>query len=132
MNSILENAMAMMTLLIVIPFLLLGTAYLYRRLESRERLLSIEKGVYQPAAPEEVYRRVRRTAIVLIASGIGLILAFVLEAFAHRRPPVAAGLGLIPLTIGLGLLLDLRLQRRDLQRHASQPASMSDRDPSRR
>jgi hypothetical protein len=58
------------------------------------------------------------------------MLAFVLEAFAHRRPPVAAGLGIIPLTIGLGLLFDLRLQSRELRRSASQPLSSTDRNPS--
>ena len=127
-----NNSLAMITLLIVIPALLLGTAYLFRRLESRERLLAIEKGVYQPISAEEGYRRARRIAVVLIAAGIGVILAFVLEAFAHRRPPVAAGLGIIPLTIGLGLLFDLRLQRRELRRSASQPLSSADRDPSDR
>ena len=68
MTSILEsfgnNSLAMITLLIVIPTLLLGTAYLFRRLESRERLLAIEKGVYQPISADEGYRRTRRLAIV--------------------------------------------------------------------
>ena len=136
MSSIVEsfdnNSLAMITLLIVIPALLLGTAYLFRRLESRERLLAIEKGVYRPISAEEGHQRTRRVAIVLIATGVGVILAFVLEAFAHRRPPVAAGLGIIPLTIGLGLLFDLHLQSRALRRSASQPLSSADQDLSDR
>lgn len=136
MTSILEsfgnNSLAMITLLIVIPALLLGTAYLFRRLESRERLLAIEKGVYQPISAEEGYRRARRIAIVLIAAGIGVILAFVLEAFAHGRPPVAAGLGIIPLMIGLGLLFDLRMQRRELRRIGLRTLSSADREGSDR
>jgi mannitol-specific phosphotransferase system IIBC component len=136
MTSILEsfgnNSLAMITLLIVIPAMLLTTAYLFRRLESRERLLAIGKGVYQPISAEESYRRGRRIAVVLIAAGVGVILAFVLEAFAHHRKPVAAGLGIIPLTIGLGLLFDLRVQRRELRRSGLQPLSSADRNPSDR
>lgn len=115
MTPYVVNSLMMMTLLVIIPGLLLATAYLFRKLDSKERLLAIEKGLYQPTAPQEVYRRTRRAAIVLIAAGVGVALAFVVEAIAKesRMPLSSAGLGLVPFTIGVGMLFDLRLQQRD-------------------
>jgi hypothetical protein len=117
MTAYVVNSLMMMTLLVIIPALLLGTAYLFRKLDSKERLLAIEKGLYHPSAPQEVYRRTRRAAIVLIAAGIGVALVFVIEAAAKgtRAPLASAGLGVVPLAVGLGMLIDLRLQRRDLR-----------------
>src|SRR5262249_5067741 len=60
----------------------------------------------------------RRTAIVLISSGLGLIFFFVVLAWIVAEHDVLAGAaaGLIPLTIGLGFVIDYQLQKRDLSR----------------
>jgi hypothetical protein len=132
MNGLTANTLMMITTFLGVPALFLGTAYLFRKLDSKERLLAIEKGLYHPTAPLEVYRRTRRAAIVLVAGGLGIILAFVIAAVvAHNfRMFSPGGLGIVPLAIGLGLLFDLRLERRDehaAQSRAASPAS--DREP---
>jgi len=130
MNGLTANTLLMITILVAVPTLFLGCAYLFRKVESKERLLAIEKGIYQPAAAEDIRRRTRRAAIVLIAGGLGVILAFVVEAVIKRNWAALAstGLGIVPVALGVGLLLDLRLQRRDLmnQRSAAVRTTSSD------
>ncbi len=60
----------------------------------------------------------RRTAILLISSGIGLALFFLVLAWVVREHDVLSGaaVGLIPLAIGVGFLIDYKLQKRDLSR----------------
>jgi hypothetical protein len=60
----------------------------------------------------------RRTAIVLISTGVGLVLFSLVLAWILRVHEVlsAGAAGLIPLTIGVGFLIDYQLQRRDLAR----------------
>lgn len=60
----------------------------------------------------------RRTAIILISSGIGLVLFFFTMMMILHEHDVLAGapIGLIPLSIGVGFLIDYKLQKRDLSR----------------
>ena len=60
----------------------------------------------------------RRTAIVLISSGVGLSLFFLtLTIILHEHDVLSgAAVGLIPLAIGVGFLIDYKLQKRDLSR----------------
>ena len=60
----------------------------------------------------------RRTAIVLISSGVGVILAFLVLAWIVNDHEVLSGgaFGLIPLSIGVGFLVDYSHQKRDLSR----------------
>ena len=60
----------------------------------------------------------RRTAILLISSGIGLALFFLVLAWVVSEHDVLSGaaVGLIPLAIGVGFLIDYKLQKRDLSR----------------
>jgi hypothetical protein len=60
----------------------------------------------------------RRTAIVLISSGVGLILFFLSLAWILTEHAVLSGgaVGLIPLAIGVGFLIDYFLLKRDLSR----------------
>jgi hypothetical protein len=60
----------------------------------------------------------RRTAILLISSGLGLIFFFAVLAWIVSEHDVLAGaaVGLIPLTIGAGFVIDYKLQKRDLSR----------------
>jgi Domain of unknown function (DUF6249) len=68
--------------------------------------------------PMQSLRNTRRTAIVLISSGVGLTLFFFVLAWVVQEHEVLSGaaVGLIPLSIGVGFLIDYNLQKRDLAR----------------
>ena len=71
-----------------------------------------------PRDPMQSLANTRRTAIVLISSGAGLSLFFLVLAWILSVHEVLSGaaVGLIPLTIGAGFLIDYKLQKRDLSR----------------
>jgi hypothetical protein len=58
----------------------------------------------------------RRTAIVLISTGVGIMLSFLVLAWIVNDHEVLSGgaFGLIPLSIGVGFFIDYNLQKRDL------------------
>ncbi|HTZ58854.1 MAG TPA: hypothetical protein VMB49_12180 [Acidobacteriaceae bacterium] len=60
----------------------------------------------------------RRAANLLISSGAGLVLFFAVLSWVIGEHDVLAGaaVGLIPLTIGVGLVIDYQMQKRDLSR----------------
>jgi hypothetical protein len=60
----------------------------------------------------------RRTGIVLVSAGIGIVLFFVvLEVVIGVREILSgAAAGLIPLAIGIGFFIDYQLQKRELSR----------------
>jgi hypothetical protein len=68
--------------------------------------------------PMQSLANTRRIAIVLISSGIGLVLFFFSLAWILSTHEVLSGgaVGLIPLAIGVGFLIDYQLQKRDLSR----------------
>jgi hypothetical protein len=68
--------------------------------------------------PMQSLANARRTAIVLISSGIGLALFFILLAYILSERDVLAGaaVGLMPLAVGIGFVIDYHLQKRDLSR----------------
>jgi hypothetical protein len=68
--------------------------------------------------PMQSLANTRRTAIVLISSGIGLALFFILLSFIVSERDVLAGaaVGLMPLAVGIGFVIDYYLQKRDLSR----------------
>jgi hypothetical protein len=105
-----------------------------RRIKSEERIAMISRGV--PLAeiekmlgagneekppvkdPLRSLGNARRTGIVLVSVGAGLILFFlVLTAILHVREVLSgAAAGLIPLAIGVGFFIDYNLQKRELSR----------------
>lgn len=101
-----------------------------REIQSRERLEAIARGVPIPPTPEELAithgrptldlarRRanIRLTGIVLLSSAVGLILFFVgLAAVLQQRDVLCgAAVGLIPLAVGAGFLIDTKIQSREM------------------
>jgi hypothetical protein len=71
-----------------------------------------------PKDPLRSLANARRSAIVLISTGVGLILFFfALSAIIGAREILAgAAAGLIPLAIGVGFFIDYNLQKRELSR----------------
>ena len=103
-------------------------------LKSQERLAAIARGVPLPPTVEELAiihgkpsvdgtrRRgsVRRAGIVLLGCAAGLILFFIALAAVLQERDVLCGaaVGLIPLGVGIGLLIDARIQTRELEEAA--------------
>ena len=99
--------------------------YHTRRLQTEERLAAIAKGIPIPEPiPEPIpivdhYRRaraVRMGGIICTAGGIGLAVFGLLLTWIVQEHDVlvVAAAGLIPLSIGIGLLVDYAFQKRDL------------------
>jgi len=102
-----------------------------REIQSTERLAAIAKGVPIPPTAEELAlihgkpsvddkrRRgnIRRWGIVLLGTAVGLVAFFVsLASILHVREVLSgAAVGLIPAGIGLALLIDARIQTREIE-----------------
>ena len=102
-----------------------------REMVSQERLAAIAKGVPLPPTVEELAiihgrpsadssRRLgntRRAGIVLLGCAAGLILFFIALAAVVQVRNVLCGaaVGLIPLGIGIGFLVDAKIQKRDIE-----------------
>ena len=101
-----------------------------RELESQERLAAIAKGLVPPPTKEELaltqsrptsnaFRRrgnIRLSGIVLLGAAVGIVLFFVALAAVLQERDVLCGAacGLIPLGIGVGFLIDARIQSREI------------------
>ena len=116
-----------------------------REIQSVERLSAIAKGVPIPLTPEELSimhgkpsadstrRRgnVRRGGIVLLGTAAGLVAFFIALANILRERDVLCGaaVGFIPLGIGIALLIDARVQTRELQQSAEASATPNSLQP---
>ena len=117
----------------------LGVAGIYsemrnKELRSQERIAMLSRGVplaeieRMSAVASEEEKKVRdplrslgiarRTAIVLISIGVGLLFfGFMLNAILHIRETLSVcGVGVINLAIGAGFLVDYNMQKRELSR----------------
>jgi hypothetical protein len=99
-----------------IPMAGMYVYYRIRKLRTEERLAAIARGVDIPMVPElNPYGRSRKAAILLITGALGYMAAFGIIARIESEPDTwaAVALGLIPLAIGIGYLLDATLVRRE-------------------
>jgi hypothetical protein len=71
-----------------------------------------------PRDPVQSLINTRRTAILLISVGVGVIIFCLILTWILNERDVLSGAaaGLIPLAIGVGFLIDYKLQKRDLSR----------------
>ena len=71
-----------------------------------------------PKDPMRSLSNARRTGIILVSSGIGLMLFFIALTVVVQTREVLSGaaVGLIPLAIGIGFFIDYNLQKRELSR----------------
>ena len=103
--------------LVILPTAAMIVAYLFRRLESQERLKAIEHGHLLAFDAREIALRTRRSGLVLIAAGVGIVAGVFLVAMNLGGEYLAgAGLGVIPIFIGIGLIVDYLLQVRHINR----------------
>ncbi len=101
--------------LMVLPTAAMTVTYLLRRLESHERVKAIEHGHPPGFDAQETALRTRRSGVVCIAAGIGILAAVAVAAiFLGAGALACLGLALIPLFIGGGLIVDYRMQERRL------------------
>lgn len=90
--------------------------YHLRRLKSQERLAAIEKGVSIPAEADMPHHaRSRRASILLLSGGIGWFITFWLISRLSFDSDVigVALLGILPITVGIGCMVDATLLRRE-------------------
>jgi hypothetical protein len=73
----------------------------------------------------------RRTAVVLISTGIGLALFFIaLSVILSERDVLAgAAIGIVPAAIGVGFFFDYNLQKRELAQFGLEVGAESPRNP---
>ena len=105
-----------------------GGAY-KQRLKTEQRLAMLARGMSASEIekvlsadgraakdPLQGIASTRRTAIVLISTGVGIMLSFLVLAWVVNEHEVLSGgaFGLIPLSIGVGFFIDYNLQKRDL------------------
>jgi hypothetical protein len=99
-----------------IPMAGMYTYYRIRKLKADERMAAIARGVAVPFETEvSPAARSRKNAILLISAALGFMATFGCIASIVHEPETwtAAAFGLIPLSIGLGYLLDFTLTRRE-------------------
>lgn len=117
----------------------LGVAGIYsemrnKELRSQERIAMLQRGVpladiermmSKGVAEEKAVRdplrslsNARRTALVLLASGVGLmVFGVLLNAILHvRETLVVSAAGIISLCMGIAFLVDYTMQKRELSR----------------
>jgi hypothetical protein len=105
-----------------------------RMLRSQERMTMLSRGVpieeieklmgpgeEEKPTPKDPLRSLgnaRRTGIVLVSVGVGLVLFFLTLATILQVREVLSGAaaGIIPLAIGMGFFVDYNLQKRELSR----------------
>ncbi|MCC6860423.1 MAG: hypothetical protein IT158_17780 [Bryobacterales bacterium] len=115
----LTELVATLGICVVVPLAVLTVVYLSRRLQSQERIKAMEQGVnipFEVADPRERAARTRRWGVVWIAVGLGMILSFAAGALIEqdRDTLMGSALGIIPLLIGGGLLIDYRYRSKEL------------------
>jgi hypothetical protein len=101
-----------------LPALALIALYLFRKLQLQQRLRDIEHGVDVAVDRAASAARTRRAGIVCIAAGLGLSAAdvIVVVAAGNAQALVGQAVAIVPVAIGIGLLVDYRLARMDLDR----------------
>jgi len=112
-----DNLIGLVAVIMVfgIPLAAMYTFYHVRKLRTDERLAAIARGANVPMQPELTEAaRSRRSGILLVAGALGYMATFALIARVESNAWVAAALGIIPLSVGLGFFLDSALIRRDL------------------
>ncbi len=99
-----------------LPTLALVALYFFRKLQLQERLQAIERGADLTIDREATAARTRRSGIVCVAGGLGLSGANVIVAIAAWSPMALVGqaVAIVPFAIGLGLLVDYRIAKREL------------------
>ena len=99
----------------LVTIAVIGT-YFFRRLQQQERLAAIARGADLAYDPEETLNRTRRSGIVCLAAGIGLSMGDVIVTLVARDAQALVGqaVAIVPFAIGIGLLIDHRIGRREL------------------
>jgi membrane protein YdbS with pleckstrin-like domain len=119
------------TLLIVFGFIVVLSiikatlSYHNRKLQHKEKLMAIEKGIplpsEQPSAPMTAAacnctaKHSRRKGIILTCIGLGIVFSFVVLSYIVQQREVASvsAFGLILVMIGVGYFIDAFLLYRD-------------------
>jgi hypothetical protein len=108
--------LAAVVLSLGVPMALMYTYYRVKKLRVDERMAAVARGVNVPfEEPLPPAARSRKAAILLITGAIGFIACFgVIASVVHEQETwTAAAFGLIPLSVGIGYLIDYFFVRRE-------------------
>lgn len=109
-------ALVAVILSLSIPLAGIYAWYRVRRLRTEELLAAIAKGVSVPIAEElPPHARSRKSAILLIAGGLGYMLTFMWLSKFEPDSMQAAVFGIIPVSIGIGYFIDAVLVQREMR-----------------
>jgi hypothetical protein len=100
-----------------LPTLTLAAVFLLRRFRLQERLNAIEQERDPSFDPKISAANTRRAGIVLLTAGVGIVVVDVIVTVVsgERRVLGFLALATVPLAVGFGLLLEHRLQLRDIR-----------------
>jgi hypothetical protein len=116
MDGLTGFAAVVLTFAVPLTALCMYTFYRVRKLRSEERMAAMQRGVNIPMQADlSETARSRRAGILLTAGAVGYTLAFTIIGRVEPDAHIAAALGAIPFTLGLGYFLDSALIRRDAQ-----------------
>lgn len=107
---------------VIFPMVMTIAGVMVQRFRSQERLRAIEKGLPLPQVwpspssltPEERTANLRVAGIICVAVGLGLFVLFTaLAETVPAFPRGVAAVSAIPFLVGLGLLLEYRMRRKE-------------------
>jgi hypothetical protein len=113
---------------VIFPVAMTIAAVMVQRFKTQERLRAIEKGLPLPPVPSrpalnpwEFAANFRLAGIICIAVGLGLLVLFTALAEtivtvppARPFPKGVIGVSAIPFLVGLGLLIEYRMRRKEI------------------
>src|SRR5271165_5650103 len=116
-------AWALISAWALVPIASIAAGVIVQRLKTKERLLAIEKGIplpprssRPPLTPWAFAANFRLAGIICIAVGLGLLTLFTALALSLPEfPKGVIAVSAIPFFIGLGLLAEYRIRRKELQ-----------------
>ena len=110
----------------IIPIAMTIAGVMVQRFKTKERLLAIEKGLPLPPTPSrralnpwEFAANFRLAGIICVAVALGLSALFTsLAETVPQFPKGVIAISAIPFLVGLGLLLEYRIRRKEIEARA--------------
>jgi hypothetical protein len=117
---------------ILVPLAFFALVFGIVYLNKRENLAMIEKGMNpknRPPGGPEPFRNLK-WGLLLVGSGIGLFLAYMLDLSLHSNDPEALYFSLIAVGGGIGLIISYKIEMKEIRSARKERAEFSSQAPS--